>query len=267
MNMMARLKVLRRRFRPLRPRARLLFYILRNRRRPADEVFRGAWEIVDKATSGAKVERNVRKIPVRHIQHHNLRLSIKSFFPEFVPQVLIDSSVIDALRAGPSVIATIHSRSELAICAALDRAGIPSAIITSSPLDPIKADNYAFGTRPINIPRDRNVFVEARAALRDQCVVVCDVDFVLDRGGPGEANCVSMSFFAFQQAVKAKLYFGYTNIHGDGKIECVIVPRTGGASTPQSAAQEFIDFIDRMQGTKSGLRIGVWQSSVSDAVW
>ena len=259
MNAGARLKVLRRRFRVLRPRARLLLYILRNRQRPANEVFRGAWQMVDGAAHALSVRRNFRKIPVRHIQHYNLRQSIKVFFPDFTAELSADPKVIEVLREAPSVIATIHTRSELAICAALDRAGLRSAIITSSPIDPIDAGNYAFGTLPLNVLRDRNVFMEARAALRKVGIVVCDVDFVRDRGGAEEANYISASFFAFQQAVKARLYFGYTIIRQDGVMECVIVPSTGHATSPAAAALEFIDFIDRMQGKKSGLEIGTWQ--------
>lgn len=265
MNANARLKVLRRRFRPLRPRFRLLLYILRNRRKPAGEVFRGAWEIVDKATSGTSVKGNMRNIPVRHLQHYNLRQCIKVLFPDFVPQILVDPNIIDELRAAPSVIATIHSKSELAICAALERAGMRGAIITSSPIDPINAANYGFVVRPINIARDRNVFVEARAALRDGCVVVCDVDFILDRDGPEQANYISTSFFAFQQAVKAKLYFAYTTIHSGGETECVIVPCAEEASTAEASAREFIQFIDRMQGTRSGLAIGTWRPPATEA--
>ncbi|WP_156150773.1 hypothetical protein [Hyphomicrobium sp. 99] len=127
-------------------------------------------------------------------------------------------------------------------------------------MDPVNVDNYGFVSHPLNIVRDRNVFIDARAALREDRVVVCDVDFVLDRKRPEEARYVSASFFAFQQAVKAKLYFGYTNIGQDGQIECVILPSRGDAASAEEAAQEFIDFIDKMQGEKSGIQIGVWRS-------
>ena len=221
--------------------------------------------MVDGATHASSVQRNLRKIPPRHIQHYNLRQVMKAFFPKFIPEVTMDCTVIDALRQGPSLIATIHARSELAICAALDRAGLRSAIITSSPITSSNTANYAFGTPPVNIARDRNVFIEARAALRDGCVVICDVDFVRDRGGPEEANYVSASFFAFQQAIKAKLYFGYTTISQDGVMNCVIVPRLGEGASPEATAREFIAFIDDMQGAKSGLQIGTWQPSEKDA--
>ena len=263
MNYGSRIRVIRRRFRPLRPKARLLLYILRNWGRPPGDVFCGAWKIVDDATPGTSIRRNFRKMPVRHIQHYNLRQVIKSVYPDFIPLVSIDRSVIDELRAGPSVIATIHSRSEYAICAALDKAGLASAVITAVRMDPIDVENYGFGTAPICILRDRNVFLETRAALKDGRVIVCDVDYVLDKHGPAHALYVSASFFAFQQAVKAKLYFGYTNISEDGQIDCVVVPGSGDGASPEEAAKEFIDFIDRMQGTKSGLRIGTWRPESS----
>jgi len=199
-------------------------------------------------------------MPVRHILHYNLRHFIKSVFPEFIPQVSIDPGVIEALGDGPSVIATIHLRSEYAICAALDKAGLASAVITANGMDPIDVHNYGFGTAPICIKRDRNVFLETRAALKNGRVIVCDVDYVSDRHEPAHAPYVSASLFAFQQAVKAKLYFGYTNISDDGQMECVIVRGRGEGISPEEAAQEFIDFIDRMQGVKSGLRIGTWRS-------
>ncbi|MGO4684966.1 hypothetical protein [Hyphomicrobium sp. 2TAF46] len=259
MNYRARLRVIRRRFRPLRPKGRLLLYIVRNWWRPPKEVFRGAWKIVDEATAGTSVRRNFRKMPVRHIQHYNLRQVIKSVYPDFVPQISIDPNVIDALRTGPSVIATIHSRSEYAICAALDRAGLASAVITAGRMNPVDVDNYGFGTAPKCIQRDRNVFLEMRVALKDSCTIVCDVDYVLDKHGPAPALYVSASLFAFQQAVKAKLYFGYTNISDDGQIECVVVPAGGEGISPEDTAREFIEFIDRMQGTKLGLRIGTWR--------
>ncbi|MBS0240175.1 MAG: hypothetical protein JSR89_17310 [Proteobacteria bacterium] len=202
-------------------------------------------------------------MPVRHIQHYNLRQLIKSFFPEFVPQVSIDPSVIAALQSGPSVIATIHSRSEYAICAALDKAGLASAVITAVRMDPIDVDNYGFGTAPICILRDRNVFLETRAALKEGRVIICDVDYVLDKHGPARSLYVSASFFAFQQAVKAKLYFGYTNISENGQIGCVVVPGSGEGISPEEVAREFIEFIDRMQGAKSGLRIGTWRPESS----
>lgn len=263
MNFGSRFRIIRRRFRPLRPKGRLSLYIVRNWRRPPEEVFRGAWKIVDEATAGTSVRRNFRKMPVRHIQHYNLRQVIKSVLPEFVPQVLIDPSIIEALQAGPSVIATIHSRSEYAICAALDKAGLASAVITADRMDPIDVDNYGFGTAPLCIRRDRNVFLEARIALKDGRAIICDVDYVMDKHGPDQALYVSASFFAFQQAVRAKLYFGYTNISEDGRIECIVVPGSGEGLSPEEAAREFIDFIDRMQGAKSGLRIGTWRPESS----
>jgi hypothetical protein len=252
------LRKARKRLQLLRPKFRLFVFLLRRRNMPVDQLFRQAWKLVDEESAGVVIKNNFRQIPRRHILHHNFRQIFKYLFPSFSPEIIFrDQGVIDALRSQQSIIATIHSYSEYAISAALDAADLKSAIITANPLRPVELANYRFRTPPANILRTRGTFIEARAALRDGYILICDADYVLDKESPSTERYISTAIFDFQRSVKAQLFFAYTRVGEDGHIECII-ERAGTRESSFQSATEFIEFIDHIQVEPSGLEVANW---------
>ncbi len=118
-----KLRALRKTFRPFDRRAALIFFLLRNRYKPTDVIFRGAWRIIDSAVSKRPIKERFG-VPLRHVRHYRLRHAIKQVFPQYSPVVVIDRDMLQLVRGAPTIIASIHGRTEFAMCAALDRAGL-----------------------------------------------------------------------------------------------------------------------------------------------
>ena len=138
-----RLRKTRKRLQLLRPKFRLFAFLIRHRKMPVDVLFRKAWKMIDEDSVGVVIENNFRRIPTRHILHHNFRQVFKYLFPSFSPEIIFENQdVIDALGSKQAIIATIHSCSEYAIPAALDAVGLKSAIITADPINPVELANY-----------------------------------------------------------------------------------------------------------------------------
>jgi hypothetical protein len=247
----------------------LFAFLMRNRSKPADALFRDAWRKLDRNNS-AIAANNFRQIPARNIRHYNFRQVFKQLFPGFLPEVtLSDPGLIDQLRSRQSIIATIHSQGEYAILAALDRAGLRSAMITASPINTTRLANYGFRNAPLNILRTSSTFVEARAALRNGYTLVCDVDYVLEKKSVNGERYISKSLFDFQQLVKAQLFFAHVRIGQEGDIECVIerAPGSGNSDEPSVlAANQFIEFIDRAQEWPSKFKVANWSAHMARKV-
>jgi hypothetical protein len=241
-------------------------FLMRNRSKPANALFRDAWKKLDR-NSSTVVFNNFRQIPARNIRHSNFRQVFKHLFPSFLPEItLSDSGVIDELRSRQSIIATIHSQGEYAILAALDRAGLRSAMITASTINTTKLANYGLRNQPLNILRTSSTFVEARAALRKGYTLVCDVDYVLDKKSVNGERYISKSLFDFQQLVKAQLFFAHVRIGAEGEIECVIerAPGSGNSDEPSVlAAYKFIEFIDKAQERPSRFKVANWSADMA----
>ena len=253
-----RLRKTRKRLQLLRPKFRLFAFLIRHRKMPVDVLFRKAWKMIDEDSVGVVIGNNFRRIPTRHILHHNFRQVFKYLFPSFSPEIIFENQdVIDGLGSKQAIIATIHSCSEYAIPAALDAVGLKSAIITADPINPVELANYKLRTPPANILRTRGAFIDARTALQNGYILICDVDYVLDKESPNTDRYVSTSIFDFQRSVKAQLFFAYARIREDGKIECVI-ERAGIRETSFQSATEFIEFIDSIQGRRCGLKVANW---------
>ena len=253
-----RLRKARKRLQLLRPKFRLFVLLMRHRNMRADVLFRKAWKMVDEDSVGAVIKNNFRQIPTRHILHHNFRQIFKYLFPSFSPEIIFrNQDVIDALGLQQSIIATIHSYSEYAISAALDAAGLKSAIITADPINPAELANCSFRTPPANILRTRGAFIDARTAMRNGYILICDVDYVLNKESTNTDLYISTSIFDFQRSVKAQLFFAYTRIGQDGEIECII-ERAGIREFSFQSAMEFIEFIDSIQGQPCGMKVANW---------
>jgi len=252
-----KLLTLRKAFRRFDRRTTLMLFVLCNLHKPPTDVFRGAWRIIDRAKSKRSIEDRYG-VPLKHVRHFRLRHAIKRVFPQYAPTVVADYEMLDLMRQTPSVVASIHARSEFAMCAALDRAGLQSAIITAFPVIPAEMQNYNFSTPPQNILRERDVFVQALAALRSKRVVVCDVDFIVDQNLPGARICISTSLFEFARKVKANLFFGYTQISDDGDMNCIFKPAPLGSASAEEDAQQFIAFLAGVQSQLLDLTIGDW---------
>lgn len=252
-----KLRVLRKTFRGFDRRAALIFFLLRNLHKPPDVIFRGAWRIIDGATSKRLVKERFG-VPLRHVRHYRLRQAIKQIFPKYSPAVIVDREIMQFVQGGPSVIASIHARTEFAMCAALDRAGLQCVIITANPVKPAEIQNYDLSAPPQNILRERDVFVQARAALRGGKVVICDVDFIVDKDLPSARVCISTSLFEFARKAKAKLLFGYTQVSADGEMNCILEAAPPNSASAEEDARRFIAFLERVQGGPSDLTIGNW---------
>ena len=253
-----RLRKARKRLQLLRPKFRLFVFLIRHRKMPVDVLFRQAWKMIDADSVGVVIENNFRQIPTRHILHHNFRQVFKYLFPSFSPEIIFENQdVIAALGSKQAIIATIHSYSEYAIPASLDAVGLKSAIITADPINPVELANYSFRTLPANILRTRGAFIDARTALQNGYILICDVDYVLDKENTNTDRYVSTAIFDFQRSVKAQLFFAYTRIGEDGQIECII-ERAGISETSFQSATEFVEFIVRIQGRPCGLKVANW---------
>jgi hypothetical protein len=253
-----RLRKARKRLQLLRPKFRLFVFLMRHRNMPVDVLFRKAWKMVDEESVGVMIENNFRQIPRRHVLHHNFRQIFKYLFPSFSPEIIFrNQGVIDALGSQQSMIATIHSYSEYAISAALDAAGLKSAIITANPINPVELANYSFRTPPANILRTRGAFIEARTALQNGYILICDVDYVLNKESTNTKKYISTAIFDFQRSVKAQLFFAYTRIGEDGQIECII-ERAGVRESAFQSATEFVEFIDSVQAQPGGMEVASW---------
>lgn len=237
-------------------RAALAFYFLRNCYRTPEEVFRGAWRIIDDAPS-KRLIKDRYGVSLQHVRHFKLRHAIKQVFPRYSPAVIADREMLDLIKKAPAIIASIHGRTEFAMCAALDRAGQKCAIITAYPVEPAEMNIYNLSTPPQNILRERDVFIHARAALKSGKVIVCDVDFIADKDRPSARICVSTSLFEFARKVKANLFFGYTQVASDGTMNCIL--RAAPCSTsPREDAQYFVAFLKDLQNVLPNITIEDW---------
>ncbi len=251
-----KLLALRKAFRFLDHRAALMVLVLGNLDKPPTEVFRAAWRLVNVSTS--RQPRNDRfGVPPKHVRHYCLRHLIKLALPQYSPTVTFDPKVLEHMRHGHSVIVSIHARTEFAMCAALDQAGLQSAIVTAFDVRPAEMQNYDFAAPPQNILRDRDVFVRALAALRSGRVVVCDADFIVDKGLPSARVCISTAIFEFARRVNATLFFGYTQISDEGDMNCIFRPAPH-ADSAEEDAHRFIDFAADVQSEITNLTIGDW---------
>lgn len=232
-------------------------HLLRNYRKPPQDVFRGAWKIIDCAPS-KRLIRDRYGVPLRHVRHFRLRHAIKQIFPGYSPIVIADPQMLELIRQAPSVVASIHARTEFALCAALDRAGQRCAIITADPVKPAEIQNYNFSTPPQNILRRRDVFLQARAALKNGRVLICDADFIADKDLPSARVCISTSLFEFAHRVKANLFFGYAQVSPDGAMNCIFKAASPHSTSPQEDAQQFIEFLRDTQSELSNLTIEDW---------
>lgn len=260
-----KLRTLRKALRAFDQRAALMVFVLRHFRKPPAEVFRGAWRIIDGATS-KRLIKDRHGVPPKHVRHFWLRHAIKLVFPQYVPTIVCNHEMLELMRRTPSVVASIHARTEFAMCAALDRAGLQSAIITAFPVKPAEIQNYNFSTPPQNILRKRDVFVQALSALRSGKVVVCDADFIVDKDLPSARVCISTSVFKFARNVKASLFFGYTQISDDGDMNCIFKPAPLSSASPEEDAQQFIAFLADVQSQVSDLTIGDWTRAAANQV-
>lgn len=261
MNAREKLKVDLKHLRFIGRNLRVFTFLMRNRSKPADALFRDAWKKLDRNSSAVAAE-NFRKIPARNVRHHRFRQVFKHLFPSFLPEItLSDPGIIDELRSRQSIIAMIHTQGEYAILAALDRAGLRSAMITASPINTTRLANYGVRNAPLNILRTSSTFVEARAALRDGYTLVCDVDYVLDKKCANADRYISTPLFDFQRLVKADLYFAHIRIGEEGEMECVVerAPTNDNlnGSSALTAAQ-FIEFIDKVQDKPSKFKVANW---------
>jgi hypothetical protein len=238
-------------------RVSVAFHLLRNYRKPPQDVFRGAWKIIDGAPS-KRLIKDRYGVPLRHVRHFRLRHAIKQVFPRFSPIVIADPQMLELIRQAPSVIASIHARTEFALCAALDRAGQECAIITADPVKPAEIQNYDFSTLPQNILRERDVFIQARAALKSGRVLICDADFIADKDLPTARVCISTSLFEFARKVKANLFFGYAQISPDGAMNCIFKAESPHTPSSREDAQRFIGFLKDVQSELSDLTIEDW---------
>jgi hypothetical protein len=238
---------------------RLFVFLMQHRNAPADTLFREAWRMFDRKTAPTAIGNNFRQIPDRHFRHYNFRHFFKYLFPSFLPEIKLDQSVISAIGSQKSIIATIHSKSEYAILAALERAGLRTAMITASSMNVSKLETYGIKKPPLGILRTPGAFIEARSALRDGYTLVCDVDYVLGRRYMNVERYISASLFDFQRVVGAQMFFAYTRIDENGQIECIVEQARHSSAQPSflSAAQ-FIEFIDKVQGQPSGLKVANW---------
>ncbi|CAA2139186.1 hypothetical protein [Hyphomicrobium sp. ghe19] len=238
-------------------------FLVRNHSKPADVLFKVAWKKLDRSGS-ALAANNFRQIPARNIQHRKLRQVFKHLFPGFSPEItLSDPSIINELRSRQSIIAMIHTQGEYAILAALDRAGLRSAMITASPINNTRLANYGVRNAPLNILRTSSTFVEARAALRDGYTLVCDVDYVPDKKSANADRYISTPLFDFQRLVRADLYFAHIRIGEEGEMECVVERAPGNDNLNGSVAltaAQFIEFIDKLQDKPSKLKVGDWST-------
>ncbi|SFV30037.1 hypothetical protein [Hyphomicrobium facile] len=239
-------------------------FLMRYRRRPTGALFREGWKMLDRNSSAFN---NYRKIPARNIRHYDFRQIFKYFFPNFEPEVtLSDRNIIDELCLRQSIITTIHSKGEYAILAALDRAGLKTAMITASPMNTTRLASYGFQNPPLNILRTSSTFVEARAALRDGYTLLCDVDYVPNRKSANADRYISTSLFDFQRLVKAQLFFAHMRIGEEGEMECVIERAPDSDNSNESSvltANNFIAFIDKIQEKPSKLKVGNWSAHIA----
>lgn len=238
-------------------RASVACHLLRNYRKPPQDVFRGAWEIIDAAPS-KRLIRDRYGVPLRHVRHFRLRHAIKQIFPRYSPIVIADPQMLELIRQAPSVVVSIHARTEFALCAALDRVGQECAIITADPVKPAEIQNYDFSILPQNILLERDVFIQARAALKSGRVLICDADFIADKDLPTTRVCISTSLFEFAHRVKANLFFGYAEVSPDGAMNCIFKAASPHSTSPQEDAQQFIEFLRDKQSELSNLTIEDW---------
>jgi hypothetical protein len=238
-------------------RVSLACHLLRNYHKPPQDVFLGAWKIIDAAPS-KRLIKDRYGVPLRHVRHFRLRHAIKHVFPRYSPAVIADPQMLELIRQAPLVVASIHARTEFALCAALDRAGQECAIITADPVKPDEIQNYDFSTLPQNILRERDVFIQARAALKNGKVLICDADFIADKNLPSARVCISTSLFEFARKVKANLFFGYTQISPDGAMNCIFKAASPHSTSSQEDALRFIEFLKDVQSELSDLTIEDW---------
>jgi hypothetical protein len=245
----------------------LFAFLVRHRNMPTDVLFRDAWMLFERRSASAAIGNNFRQMPSRHIRHHNFRQVFKYLFPSFLPEITLDQSVISAIGSQRSIIATIHSKSEYAILAALERAGLKSAIITASSLDASKLETYGFKKLPLGILRTPGVFIEARSALRKGYTLVCDVDYVLGRKNTNGEQYISKALFDFRRSIKVQMFYAYTCIGMEGQIECIVERARHSYAQPSSLdAAQFIEFIDKVRGQPSGLKVANWSTHRSPEI-
>lgn len=236
---------------------RLAWQLFRDRRMPAAALFRDAWrQIESEGVDGWKLGVDAKFYnSKRRLVHYEFRHLFKRLFPQYRPETrLTDSGALALLRSGPAVVVTVHSRSEYATAATLDRAGQPCAIVTRVTVNEQLLDTYGFRTRPRSIKAGRRVLLEARAALQDGCAILFVADY--DRRHE-RARKVSLQVLDFARLVRARLFFAHTQIDGDGVIECFLEAAPARDSVADNAG-DLIAFVDRIEGSPTGMRPGDW---------
>jgi hypothetical protein len=264
MSILKTVRTLRSVFRRFDRRVTLMFFVLRRLHKPPAEVFCGAWKIVD-GVSAKRLPKDRYGVPLKHVRHFRLRHAIKRIFPQYSPAVIADREMLELIKEAPAIIASIHARTEFAMCAALDRAGQQSAIVTAYPIQPAEMNIYSLSTSPQNILRQPDVFIQARAALKSGKIIICDVDFIADKDLPSTRICISTSLFEFARTVKSNLFFGYTQISPNGAMNCIFkaAPRSTSA---QEDAQNFIAFLESVQNELTNLTVEDW-TRPREAMW
>jgi len=198
---------------------------------------------------------------MRNVRHFQLRQLMKFLDPSFSPALRFDDEFLRTAFATPGVVACVHSQAEFAICAALDQVGVRTAFVSSTPVSQKELENYKFAVPPLNLLRGPDLFVQARAALKNGRAIVCDTDFILDKGLPGAKICISKSLFEFRRMLRLNLFFGHVRILEDGLMDCIFEAHRDGSTSAQQDAHSFIGFIERVSSPSTKLTIEIWRSS------
>ncbi len=219
----------------------LLGFLLKNRAIPNHVLFRAAWLRIRKHGVRHFRKQNLFGIPQIKFLHHEFRYYFKQLFRNYSPEILkLDPNLVVALKGKPTVIAIDHSKCEYALCAALDAAGLQSAMITHDPFFLNEINNYKFQKKPINILKSAGAFVAARAAMKNGAILIIYVDYLSNN-----ERLYSPAVFEFQNASKAQLFFAKIEICEEGQMKCILkqsVVSDDHRTDYQTTMQEFQKF-------------------------
>lgn len=217
---------------------RLFVFLVRNGATPEKALFRKTWIWIRKQGVISFPKKDPYGISQVNFLHHEIRYYFKQLFRNYSPEIVpLDPNIVLALENSRSVVVINHSKSEYALCAALDAAGLQSAIVTHGPLQENEISNYFFCRRPISFLKSASTFIEARAAMKRGVILILYAD-VLERGLL-EFSCAA---FEFQRAIKANLHFAKIEICEEGQMKCIIKP-AADSTDDQTTMMEFKAFL------------------------
>jgi hypothetical protein len=230
-----------------------VLYMWTKRQRPAPELFDLGWRFA----MGPMAK--ILKVPSVRWQFSRedcifpeVLSQVGKYYPDFVAplKVVAEPATLAELQDGQGgLVAVTHPILLAAYSCMLEKQGVVSKAITVDPDNlAITGRKLGMKAKPVHIPKDGHVFVDARARVRAGEFVINAVDFYFVRNGKETAElCVSPNFFRLSRLLQVRLFFAFAFVSPAGQL-CVAFEKASSGSDEDLFAA-FSAFVEKCTGT------------------